>query len=329
MTDLSILHLTYFLPYHLLPHILLLHRLDSKKYRHQDTDTDNFYKPTQFCRGVMYGSIEEPEANPTAEFNPLAEYTPLAQKMLEQVEKVRRAGGLSLQRSISSEPHLLEFPALSGSVPPSPDVRGSPTGHYHVPSSPSRRDSGTSRATSTPGRSPSTGSTPLHLNYEILKSRPKFQGEILRATHTFHDSQLWSAAVKLLSLARIFLIPPVSKQSTLPVQSVWGKPKMAVKVSLPPSPERTVRMPAMARGTAVGGLDMQIWLKILWGIVDTEGCLSERQALHVLSYAADRGTLAIEKVRAGKLPHYQMWRLLEVPSFFIRGLMAGVAMFSL
>jgi hypothetical protein len=104
---------------------------------------------------------------------------------------------------------------------------------------------------------------------------------------------------------------------------------MAVKVSLPPSPERTVRMPAMARGTAVGGLDMQIWLKILWGIVDTEGCLSERQALHVLSYAADRGTLAIEKVRAGKLPHYQMWRLLEVPSFFIRGLMAGVAMFSL
>jgi hypothetical protein len=104
---------------------------------------------------------------------------------------------------------------------------------------------------------------------------------------------------------------------------------MAVKVSLPPSPESSLRMPTMMRGKGVGELDMQVWLRILWGIVDTEGCLSERQALHVLSYAADRGTLAIEKVRAGKLPHYQMWRLLEVPSSLGKRLIAGVAMFSL
>jgi hypothetical protein len=334
MTDLSVLYLTYILPYHLLPHILL-HRLDPKKYPYHDADADDLYPPNQFCRGVTYGSIKEPEASPITQFNPLEEYTPLAKKMLEQVEKVRRAGGLSPPRPASNELHSLEFLAISGSVPPSPEVRGgrtidSPMGHLHDPASPSRKDSSaSSRTTSTPGRSASTASTSLHLNTESLKSRPKFQGEILKATESFHNSQLWSAAVKLLSLARIFLIPPPHKPNALPAQAVWGKPKMAVKVSLPPSPESSLRMPTMVRGKGVGELDMQVWLRILWGIVDTEGCLSERQALHVLSYAADRGTLAIEKVRAGKLPHYQMWRLLEVPSSLGKRLIAGVAMFSL
>jgi hypothetical protein len=318
MTDVSALHLTYFLPYHLLPHVLL-RRLDPHI---PETDGDELYDPTSFCRGITYGSSKLDDSD----------FSPLAKKILDLVEKVRRAGGMAPQRTIPS--YLASgFGVLSGGLPPSPDVRGrtadSPRGHAQEIPSPSRRDSngGSTRTTSaiTAGRSvsvPSTGSTPLHLMAhwtEIMRSRPKFQGEILKAAGTVHISQLWATAVKLLSLARIFTLFPTQprKQTNLPTQSVWPKQqrKMEVRVTLPPTtPTSPVRpsLPRMSRGDCVGGLDRRLWLRILLEIADPEGCLSERQGLHVLSWAADSATLAKESEWAGKLPHVQIWKLLDV-----------------
>jgi hypothetical protein len=53
-------------------------------------------------------------------------------------------------------------------------------------------------------------------------------------------------------------------------------------------------------------------MKILLPIADPEGVLSDRQARGVVDWAADRSSLASEREWAGKLPHVQMWRLVDV-----------------
>jgi len=313
MTDLAALHLTYFLPYHRLPHVLL-RRLDPQI---PESGGDELYDPESFCRGITLGSLRLDQG----------EFSPLAKKILEHVEKVRRAGGVALHASlISSLFHGGSFLALSGSVPPSPDVRGrtfdSPKAYIQDVPSPPRKDGsgGTRSASVTPGRSASvtsTGSIPLHVTThwnEVVKTRPKLQGEILKVKGTVHISQLWAAAIKLFSLSRIFILSTRPKPPTFPAARLSGKPRIVVKVSLPPTPTSPVRLPKWTRGECVGGLERRLWLKILLEIADPEGCLSGRQALQVLSWAADRGTLAKEGEWAGKLPHVQMWKLLDVYS---------------
>jgi len=315
MTDVSALHLTYFLPYHHLPHVLL-RRLDPHI---PESGGDELYDPESFCRGITLGSLGLDQG----------EFSPPAKRILEHVEKVRRAGGMAPRSPPISG--LFHGAGFSGSIPPSPDARGrtleSPKAYVQDVPSPSRKDSaGGTRSTSVfPGRSASlasTGSTPLHVTThwnEIIKSRPKLQGEILKVKGTVHISQLWAAAVKLFSLARIFILSTTPKHSTFPAAGLSGKPGIAVKVSLPPSPTSPVRLPKYTRGECVGGLERRLWLKILLEIADPERCLSERQALHVLSWAADRGTLAKESEWAGKLPHVQMWKLLDVYCPLIKG----------
>jgi len=315
MTDLSALHLTYILPYHHLPHILL-RRLDPQI---PESGGDELYDPDSFCRGITLGSLGLDQG----------EFSSPAKRILEHVEKVRRAGGMAPHPPpISTHFHGAGF---SGSVSPSPKVRGrtleSPKAYVQDVSSPPRKDStGGTRTTSVlPGRSASlasTGSMHLHVTThwnEIIKSRPKLQGEILKVKGTVHISQLWAAAVKLFSLARIFILSTTPNPSTFPAAGSWGNPGIAVKVSLPPSPTSPTRVPKYTRGECVGGLERRLWLKILLGIADPERCLSERQALQVLSWAADRGTLAKEGEWAGKLPHVQMWKLLDVHSPLIKG----------
>ena len=58
-------------------------------------------------------------------------------------------------------------------------------------------------------------------------------------------------------------------------------------------------------------------MRILLPMADPGQVLSERQAKSIIDWAADRSTLAREGEWAGKLPHVQMWKLLDVPLFII------------
>src|SRR5437016_2597829 len=57
---------------------------------------------------------------------------------------------------------------------------------------------------------------------EVYKARPKLQGEILKVAGNVHVCQLWSAAIRLLSLARIVTLPQSAKtpNSSLPGRRV-------------------------------------------------------------------------------------------------------------
>jgi hypothetical protein len=316
MTDLSALHLTYLLPYHQLPHVLL-RRLDTQIPDPTTGREDILYNPESFCRGVMY-DIDNPE------------FSPLGKKILESVEKVRRAGGIPLPLPQPISP----LNGHSGSVPPSPDsfrdsfrVGDSPKGYFPETPSPIRKESVSSiRAVSAShGRSGSIVSVSsskfdiqCHMT-DILKARPKIQGEILKISGTLHISQLWSAAIKLLSLGRMFTISPPPKPllKNVGVRSRGGKSKYAVKVSLPPSPVSPVspwHFPKLERSELVGGLKKELWMKVLLLAADPGQVLSERQAMTIIDWAADKTTLAKEAEWAGKLPHVQMWKLLDVIS---------------
>jgi hypothetical protein len=271
------------------------------------------YLPDSFCRGVMY-DIGSPEL------------TSLGKKILESVEKVRRAGGMRPQIS-----HPPTSPGLThpGSVPPSPDSfrtrRNSDSlrGYFPDTPSPPRKESISSiRTTATAqGRSGSiislTASKSDIMPYwtDILKARPKIQGEILKTACDLHVSQLWSAGIKLLSLARMFALPQLANTLTSSnARARTTKHKYTVKVALPPSPVSpgTPRAPRLSRSNCVGGLDLRVWVKILLPLADPREVLSERQAMNIVVWASDRTTLAKEGEWAGKLPHVQMWKLLDV-----------------
>lgn len=316
MTDLSALHLTYLLPYHQLPHILF-RRVDTQIPDPTTFREDVLYNPENFCRGVLY-DFDNPEL------------TQLGKKILESVEKVRRAGGIPppLPQPVS----LLS--AGYTSVPPSPDsfrdsfrVGDSPRGCFPETPSPLRKESFSSiRTVSTShGRSGSivlATSSKLDVQghmADIVKARTKIQGEIIKSSGTLHISQLWSATIKLLSLARMFTIPPPQKSLTqnVSVRSRGAKSKYPVRVSLPPSPVSPLspwHFPKLERSELVGGLTKELWMKVLLFSADPGNVLSERQAINIIHWAADRTTLAKEAEWAGKLSHVQMWKLLDVLS---------------
>ena len=329
MTDLSALHLTYLLPYHPLPHVLL-RRLDTQIPDSSVGRDDVLYDPDSLCRGVMY-DIDNPE------------FTSLGKKILENVEKVRRAGGIK-----PPFPYTPILPTIAnpGSVPPSPDSfrarRNSDSSKSYFPEtpSPSRKESISSIRTIaiSHGRSGSiTSMTPCKIEAmpywtEILKARPKIQGEILKNSCSLHISELWPAGIKLLSLGRLFTIPQPQRSLISGNTRVRNtKLNVTVKVSLPPSPVSpgTPKVPKPSRSNCIGGLDKKVWIKILLPIADPSGVLSERQAMNIIEWAADRATLAKEGEWAGKLPHVQMWKLLDVYSLPILSDTTGFGMFSL
>lgn len=309
MTDLSALHLTYLLPYHPLPHVLL-RRLDAQILDPSSGREDELYDKDSLCRGVVY-DIDK------------SDLTPLGKKVLESVEKVRRAGGMQPR-----PPFTLPSPLTphTGAVPPSPDSirarRGSDSSRGYFPETPSptRKESVASIRTmaSSHGRSGSISLTPTKVDImphwtDILKTRPKLQGELLKNSGNVHISQLWSAGIKLLSLSRTFTLPTIPLPSSI-TTSRSTKQGYPVKVSLPPSPVSpgTPRLPRLNKSTGVGGLEKKVWMRILLPVADPSGILSERQAMHIIDWAADRTTLAKEGEWAGKLPHVQMWKLLDV-----------------
>jgi hypothetical protein len=313
MTDLSALHLSFLLPYHQLPHVLL-RRLDAGIPDPTIGREDDLYAPDSLCRGVMY-DIDNPDLST------------LGRKILESVEKVRRAGGL--QPQFSSNFPTMTMSMVFGSAPPSPDSyrprRNSDSSRTYFPEtpSPSRKESIASiRTTLSHGRSGSVIcvspkadiTSPLA---EVYKARPKIQGEILKITGTVHVCQLWSAAIKLLSLARILTLPQAVKTPTATTPGRRSK-RRPTKVYLPPSPISPGPLSKIKKSHCVGGLDPRLWAKILWPLVDTERVLSERQAISVVEWAADKGSLAREHEWAGKLQHVQMWKLLDVSPLDIR-----------
>jgi len=325
MTDLSALQLSFLLPYHQLPHVLL-RRLFAGVPDPTIGREDELYAPDSLCRGVMY-DIDNPELST------------LGRKILESVEKVRRAGGLQPQFS----PILtsMTMSMTSGSAPPSPDSYrprrnsdSSPRTYFPETPSPSRKESISSirtifshgRAGSVICTSPRADiSSPLS---EVYKARPKIQGEILKVTGNVHVCQLWSAAIKLLSVARILTLPQaVKSQSTTP-PGRRGK-RRPTKVILPPSPISPCPSPKFKKSHCVGGLAIKLWTKILWPLIDTEGVLSERQAICVVEWAADKGSLAREHEWAGKLQHVQMWKLLDVSPFGREELTEGLGIVKL
>ena len=308
MTDLSALHLSFLLPYHQLPHILL-RRLDAGISDLTLGREDELYDPGSLCRGVMYDTGN-------------TELSSLGRKILESVEKVRRAGGL--QPQFSATVPAMTMSVHAGSAPPSPDSyrprRNSESSRTYFPDtpSPSRKESISSiRTTLSHGRPGSVTcsspkaeiSSPLA---EVYKARPKLQGEILKVAGNVHVCQLWSAAIRLLSLARIVTLPqsPKTPNSTLPGRRGKRRP---TKVLLPPSPISPTPVSKVKKSHCVGGLDLKLWANILSPIVDPDKVLSEQQAVSVVAWAADKGTLAKEHEWAGKLQHVQMWKLLDVP----------------
>jgi hypothetical protein len=304
MTDISALHLTYLLPYHHLPHVLL-RRLDGQIPDSSIGREDELYNPGSLCRGVMYDIDNH-------------ELTSLGKKILESVEKVRRAGGLRPQ---VTPPTPISSTVHPGSVPPSPDSpRMTSRGYFPETPSPSRKESISSiRTMASHGRSGSvlslSGFDTMPHWAEILKVRPKIQGEILKVSGNVHVSQLWSAGIKLLALARMFTLP--EKQLSSPKAVVRNVKSMdTVKVALPPSPVSpcSPKLPEPEiKSDYVGGFPKNLWMRILLPMADPGHVLSERQAKSIFDWAADRSTLAREGEWAGKLPHVQMWKLLDVP----------------
>jgi hypothetical protein len=147
---------------------------------------------------------------------------------------------------------------------------------------------------------------------DVLKTRPKIQGEILKSAATVHVSQLWSAGIKLLSLARMFTLPQPITPLTTQKSRTRAARRRSARFILPPSPI-SPGTPTMDT-PCLGGLSRDTWMKILLPIADPEGVLSDRQAHGVIDWAADRSSLASEREWAGKLPHVQMWRLVDVSS---------------
>lgn len=312
MTDLSALHLTYLLPYHHLPHVLL-RRLDAQiADSTSNIQEDILYDPDSLCRGVMYDTDEE--------------ISPLGKKILEMVEKVRRAGGMK------APPPAIAPSLHSVSVPPSPDSpRGrrnsdSSRGYFPETPSPSRKESISSirTAATSHGRRGSLASmSPLKTALDmpphwtdVTKLRPKLQGEIIKSDGTLQVSQLWSAGIKLLSLARLFTIkpkPPARKERRRSTRNV------------PPSP---VSVGSVKEPTCIGGLSKALWLDILLLVADEDGVLAINQAIGIMNWASDRASLAREREWAGKLPHVQMWKLLDV-SLFKRRLTVGFGLLGL
>jgi hypothetical protein len=318
LTDLSALHLTYLLPYHNLPHVLLS-RLDAHIADTTIGREDELYDKDNFCRGILYygGNIND--------------FSPLAKKLLESVEKVRRAGGLIPEPRVDTSPFVEQF----SSVPPSPNSfrsrRNSDSSRGYFPDTPSplRKESISSirSMSSVHFRSgslfsmnqPSRNDGTVHWT-DVVKTRPKLQGEILKSAKTLHVSQLWSASIKLLSLGRIFTLPQIEKIANRPTNiSRVNKRNIIPRPILPPSPVSpgTPKSTEMKRSCGVGSLDSRTWLKILLPVADPEGVLSDVQAMNVISWASDRATLAREGEWAGKLMHVQMWKLLDVSSISI------------
>ena len=317
MTDLSALHLTYLLPYHHLPHVLL-GRLDAHIADTIAGRDEELYDKGNFCRGILYYSASNNE------------FSPLAQRILEGVEKVRRAGGLMSELLRAVSPLMGNV----GPLPPSPDSfrsrrdSDSSRGYFPDTPSPSRKDSISSIRTtpSVHSRAGSLFMSPSHKTdvnaqwADVVKTRPKLQGEILKSAKTVHISQLWAASVKLLSLARIFTLPPSQKTAVGAIGASrenrrWNVPR---PIQIPPSPvsPSTPKAPRMTRSQCIGSLDEKIWMKILLPIADPEGILSEVQAMDVIKWACDRNTLAREGEWAGKLAHVQIWKLLDVLLIF-------------
>lgn len=312
MTDLSALHLSFLLPYHQPPHVLL-RRLDAGIPDPTLGREDELYAPDSLCRGVIY-DIDNPELGT------------LGRKILESVERVRRAGGLQPQSS-PTLPATTTMAMVTGSAPPSPDSyrprRNSDSSRTNFPDtpSPSRKESVSSiRTTLSHGRSGSLACTSPKADItsplaEVHKARPKIQGEILKVAGNVHVCQLWSAAIKLLSLARVVTLPQAVKTPSPTPPGRRGK-RRPTKVLLPPSPISPGAFSSKVKKShSVGGLDPTLWAKILWPLIDTEGVLSERQAVSVVEWAADKGSLAKEHEWAGKLRHVQMWKLLDVFPF--------------
>lgn len=324
MTDLSALHLSFLLPYHQLPHILL-RRLDAGISDLTLGREDELYDPDSLCRGVMYDIGN-------------TELSSLGRKVLESVEKVRRAGGL--QPQVSTTLPAMTMSLHAGSAPPSPDSyrprRNSDSSRTYFPEtpSPSRKESISSiRTTFSHGRSGSIvcGSPKADISSplsDVYKARPKLQGEILKVAGNVHVCQLWSAAIRLLSLARIVTLPQAVKTPSSTPPGRRGK-RRPTKVLLPPSPISPTPVSKVKKSHCVGGLDFRLWAKILSPIVDTDRVLSEQQAVSVVSWAADKGTLAKEHEWAGKLQHVQMWKLLDVPVPSSSELMKGLRVFEL
>jgi hypothetical protein len=331
MTDLSALHLTFLLPYHQLPHVLL-RRLDSQVPDPTLGREDDLYDPESLCRGVMY-DIDN------------ADLSPLAKKILESVEKVRRAGGMQPQ----PQSFISSSTILPPSVPPSPDSfrarrnSDSTWGYFPETPSPSRKESVSSIRTS---NSPSHGRSGSIISMsppkvdvrpywtEVLKARPKIQGEILKKSKNVHVSQLWSAGIKLLSLARTFTLPqPQKPRVGSNLRQRYNRRRSSARLILPPSPLSPgvpqSRFPRLVSSTCVGGLDKKVWIQILIPLADPDRVLSERQAMSVVDWAADRGSLEKEGEWAGKLQHVQMWKLLDVPHTSSAGLTPGFGMFGL
>jgi hypothetical protein len=331
MTDLSALHLTFLLPYHQLPHALL-RRLDSQVPDPTLGREDDLYDPESLCRGVMY-DIDN------------ADLSPLAKRILESAEKVRRAGGMQPQ----PQSFVSSSTMLPSSVPPSPDSfrarrnSDSSWGYFPETPSPSRKESVSSIRTSIPPSQGRSGGiafmTPPKLDVrpywtEVLKARPKIQGEILKNSRNVHVSQLWSAGIKLLSLARTFTLPqPQRPRVGSNVRQRYNRRRSSAKLVLPPSPlspgATKPRLPRFVSSTCVGGLDKKVWMQILIPLADPDRVLSERQAMAVVDWAADRGSLAREGEWAGKLQHVQMWRLLDVRHISPPELILGFGMFGL
>jgi len=143
---------------------------------------------------------------------------------------------------------------------------------------------------------------------DTVKIRTKLQGEILRSTGTVHGCQLWTAAIKLLSLMRIVTLAQSRMETAAVLKKHPTRPTWPPTPGSPgfPKPHRISKIECL------GGLDITLWMKILSPIADPQKVLSDGQLTSVIEWASDRATLLKEAEWAGKLPHVQMWKLLDV-----------------
>ncbi|MCJ1472197.1 hypothetical protein MMC13_000844 [Lambiella insularis] len=109
----------------------------------------------------------------------------------------------------------------------------------------------------------------------------------------------------------VLRLPHRTKGSTVQPSHVMTSAVSPTDMRTATSVHKTPNNVDSYRSTQVGGLDDRLWSKIISLACRANGILSTDQALAVVKWARDRGTLEREMEALGKAENTQVWKVLE------------------
>lgn len=272
MTDTCALHLSHVVENHNLPKQLMPYVPSKAGSSAHELEA---YETTTGCHGIVY--------------LPDDEIGTAGLKVLEVAERVRKGENEGLQGNSS--------PSKSSYSDATYSRRVSEATSNSSPTQPRRRR----RSTMSSGvgtRFAHTGGT-RSVPSELDQARSRIQGGLLKDPGP-QAVELWSASVKMLSIARGILLEP-------------GEEKV-VDTRSPPGKTASIEAASqLIYGQAPGpwGLSEALWRPIIALASGAVGVLSSKQQESIVQWARDRGTLGREREAVGKSQSEQIWRVLE------------------